>query len=96
MKYTKAQEHDLGKRAGAVVPWDEGVVFRCPCDERQVYVASPPHTISFGADGALTLDGSVGMRAHGDHERNWCHFWIKGGVAEMCADAGCLGKEQCA
>ena len=73
---------------------DFGVVFRCPCDEREVYVASPPHEISFDEDGALTLDGSVGSRADPSRDRpakNWCHFHIKAGDPTMCDDSQCPG-----
>ena len=53
VKYAKATEAELGVQPGAVVAWNEGAVFRCPCGERQVYVKSPPHPISFDPDGAL-------------------------------------------
>ena len=73
--------------------WQDGVVFKCPCGERQVYVASPPHTITFDEGGLLTLDGSVGSHADDSRGRgkNWCHFHIKGGEAKMCEDAQCPG-----
>ena len=77
-----------------MVPWNDGVVFRCPCDERQIYVASPPHTITFDDDGRLTLNGSVGskeIRGPGGRPSNWCHFWVWGGTPEMCSDAQCPG-----
>ena len=95
MTYRIADESELGKAAGAVVKWDAGVIFRCPCSERQVYVASPPHTISWDVDSELNLDGSVGSRAQGyspARPANWCHFFIKNGEAEMCADAQCPGN----
>ena len=83
------------RRAGArvVVPWGDGIMFRCPCDERQVYVTSPPHKITFDSEGVLTLDGSCGYRAREDLKRpqNWCHFFIKDGTPEMCSDAQCTG-----
>jgi len=71
-----------------------GVHFRCPCGHRPVYVTEPPHTITFDADKVLTLDGSVGSRASlhiSDGQPNWCHFWIKEGLAEMASDARCPG-----
>ena len=40
----------------------DGVHFYCPCGERMVYAASPPHTITFDADGLLTLDPSCSYR----------------------------------
>ena len=94
MKYIKSdKEENLGKIPGTVIAWADGIIFRCPCDQRQVYVASPPHTISFDSHGYLTLDGSVG--SHEDQSRgqkpNWCHFWIKNGNTEMCSDTACPG-----
>ena len=104
VKYHKSVESELKKGSRAVVPWNEGIVFRCPCDERQIYVASPPHKIEFDDEGLLTLDGSVGSRKQlrlpsedMDSEdwkhraKNWCHFWIKGGVLEMCSGTKCPG-----
>lgn len=89
---------------GAVVPFGDGVAFMCPCGSRQVYVASPPHGISFDDDGRLTLHGSVGSHerlrlaaepitdsAWRDRPANWCHFWIRDGAAVMCVDAACPG-----
>ena len=93
MKYARATEAELGTQPGAVVEWDDGVVFRCPCGERQVYVRSPLHPISFDPDGALTIDGSIGSNARGDHGTNWCHFYVCNGVAEMCGDAMCPGMQ---
>ena len=89
--YVRERGNDLGKGSRAVVTWNEGVVFRCPCDERQVYVSSPPHTITFDAAGRLTLDGSVGSRARGGRPANWCHFHIKAGVPTMCGGVKCPG-----
>ena len=66
-KYRRGTEDELGQGSRVVVPWDKGVVFRCPLDERQVYVAQPPHTITFDDQGLLTLDGSVG--SHADESR---------------------------
>ena len=73
------------------MPWFAGVVFRCPCDERQVYIASPPHTISFDSEDALTVNASCGYKARAGRPSNWCHFWIKDGKASMCSDAKCPG-----
>ena len=68
-------------------------MFRCPCDERQVYVASPPHTIKFDADGVVDIKASCGYRKKDNPPRpaNWCHFFINDGVPEMCGDAKCPG-----
>ena len=78
-----------------VVPWGDGVMFRCPCDGRQVYVASPPHTITFGADGVVDIKASCGYKERPSMKpprpANWCHFWINEGVPEMCGDAKCPG-----
>ena len=95
-KYFKATEEDLDNgRPGAVVAWSDGVLFQCPCDERQVYIASPPHTISFDEIGLLTITRSIGYRANPDltppRPANWCHFFITQGLVEMCSDAQCPG-----
>ena len=73
--------------------WSDGVVFKCPCGERDVYVSQPPHTIDFDDDELMTLDGSVGSRVDDSRDRaaNWCHFWIRGGEHEMASDAQCPG-----
>lgn len=81
---------------GGVLKWHEGVIFNCPCGERMVYVAEPPHTIIFDSEGALTLNGSVG--SHEDKSRNrksnWCHFFIKEGNVDMCGDSECPGSNK--
>ena len=69
----------------------ESVHFRCPCNLRRVYIASPPHTITFDDAGLLTLDGSCGFTAKNDFPDNWCHFVVKNGEPEMCSDAACPG-----
>ena len=73
--------------------WMDGIVYMCPCDNEQRYITSPPHTISFDADGILTLIPSIGYKARQnlDRPQNWCHFFIKDGVVEMCSDAQCPG-----
>ena len=96
MNYRKSKPNEDGSLdLGQVVPWMDGVVFKCPCGLRTVYVASPPHKITFSDDGLLTLDGSVG--SHADPSRNkpqnWCHFWLKDGESEICDDAKCPGSE---
>ena len=93
-RYRKALEDDLENGIlGAVVTLSDGILFRCPCNERQVYVTSPPHVISFSPDGLLTLAGSVGYRENEALERpaNWCHFNVKDGAVEMHADSKCPG-----
>ena len=93
MLYHKSIEEELGKVRGAVVPWNEGVVFKCPCNERQCYVSSPPHkSIKFDSEGILTIKPSLGYRAKGDKPENWCHFYITQGRFEMCNDAKCSWK----
>ena len=94
MKYVKADEVVLGEREGAVVPWNNGVVFRCPCGERQVYIASPPHTITFDEEGLLHVDPSLGYKARPDLDRptNWCHFNINNGIPSMHSDSKCPGS----
>ena len=95
-KYHKVDEVEVsyaGPAGSEVMPWSDGVVFLCPCGERQCYVSSPPHTITFDAEGVLTLDGSVGSRADESRDRaeNWCHFHIKQGVPTMCSVVQCPG-----
>lgn len=92
-KYRKVPTDTPGPGSREVMEWSDGVVFMCPCGERQAYVASPPHTITFDSDGVLTLDPSCGYRAKPDLNRpqNWCHFYIKDGHPEMCDDAQCPG-----
>lgn len=91
-----AMERPLSE-IGPVLAWDEkhgaAVIFRCPCGEREVYVKSPPHTITFDEDGRLTLDGSVASTGHSERSRDIgrCHFHMKSGEAEMCGDASCPG-----
>lgn len=72
--------------------WHNGVVFLCPCEDRQVYIASPPHTITFDDEGVLTLDPSCGYKARSaGRSRNWCHFWVQNGQFKMCEDSKCPG-----
>ena len=93
VQYRKGEDDEGRIPEGIAVPWQGGIVFKCPCGERDVYVASPPHEITWDDDGALTLNGSVG--SHEDKARgrdaNWCHFFIKGGAVDMCSDAQCPG-----
>ena len=92
-RYRKGEDDEGRIPEGIAVPWSDGVVFKCPCGERDVYVASPPHEITWGEGGTLTLKGSVGSREDKGRSRapNWCHFFIKGGDVEMCDDAQCPG-----
>jgi len=100
-RYRRGGGSSLPKGFRKVVPWtNEGVAeevhFRCPCGRRTVKVTSPPHEIEFDTYGVLTLDGSVGSRASlhlSDGQANWCHFWIRDGVPEMCPDARCPGSK---
>ena len=96
-KGTEAELGALGKVSAAVVPFQQGVIFRCPCGERDIYVAQPPHTITFDEQDRLTLVGSVGSHEHPNHDpprpQNWCHFHLKDGAAKMCADAKCPGNK---
>ena len=79
--------------AGDVVEWGEGFVFQCPCDERTVYVACPPHAVEFADDGKLlTLGGSCGYRARARRPANWCHFSLVDGAVQMHSDARCPGR----
>ena len=86
----------LAKEPGGVVPWRNGVTFRCPCGKRLVHIALPPHkTAEFDANGLLTVDPSIGSKPnpHRDRPENWCHFWVKAGEVEMASDAQCPGKQ---
>ena len=89
----KGSEQDLVHGSRVVVPWSDGVVFRCPCDERQCYLASPPHTITFDAEGVLHVEPSIGYKARPDLGRpqNWCHFYLRNGEAEILEDSQCPG-----
>ena len=94
-KYHRSEDPESlwGVGGRTVVPWEDGVMFRCPCDERQVYVASPPHRIKFDADGVCDIKSSCGYRKIDNPPRpaNWCHFFINDGIPEMCGDAKCPG-----
>ena len=79
---------------GRVVRTPDGhLFFRCPCDDRDVFVTQPPHTASYDEAGRLTLDGSCGSYQNGDLPENWCHFSIKGGMVEIHSDSVCPGKD---
>ena len=95
VKYKKGVESELQTGSRTVVSWNEGVVFRCPCDERQVYISSKIHSISFDEEGLLTLNGSCGYNEKKSLKRkqNWCHFFIKNGEIEMCGDSECPGSK---
>ena len=112
MQYRKATHEEqkdhrnLMGESKVVVPWKdgtkEGIVFRCPCGKRLVYVTSPPHTIDFDKTGLLTIKGSVGSRKGlqliqhpKDFEapENWCHFAISNGYVTMYDDSGCPGRD---
>ena len=86
------EQFDKGER-GAVVLWQDGIVFRCPCNERQVYVSSSIHGINYDINGLLTLNGSCGYHEAKNlgRKQNWCHFFIKAGRYEMCSDSECPG-----
>ena len=90
-KYRKGDKGNLERGSRVVVPWANGVAFRCPCDERDVLIASPTHTIAFDEDGILTLSPSCGFKATASRPQNWCHFFIKNGVPEICGDSKCPG-----
>ena len=95
MKYTKIDGGILGKGTrDVVVDCEGGAHFLCPCDQRPVYVTSPPHGIEFDSHGVLTLKGSRGYAANERLERpaNWCHFSIADGVPSMHSDSKCPGS----
>ena len=84
------------REQGPVLFWEESTgkacVFCCPCGEREVYVTSPPHSkIEFDADGLLTIEASIARKRRTD-DTPACHFWIKNGEVEMCADSTCSGR----
>lgn len=94
-RYKKeAPQSDGSLPEGHIVPWGDGYVFQCPCNERTIYVACPPHDAQFDTSGGLqTLGGSCGYRAHGDRPQNWCHFSIVDGEVQMHDDAKCSGRK---
>ena len=93
-KYRKVPVDDYGPGSREVMDWHQGVVFMCPCDYERRYITSPPHAISFGDDGILSLEPSIGYRERRDLDRkeNWCHFYIRDGTASMVGDSECPGK----
>ena len=90
-KYHKVEVDRYGPGSLEVMDWQNGIVFFCPCDGRRVYITSPPHTVLFDAEGVLTLEPSIGSHENESHPQNWCHFWLKDGKVEMCADTKCPG-----
>ena len=96
MKYRNGTEEELNEGVrGIVVPWQDGIVFQCLCNERTVYVASPPHKITFDDNGVLTIKDSCGYREKKNlrREANWCHFFLENGEIEMCSDSKCPGSK---
>ena len=95
MKYRRGTEEELNRGEHVAVPWEDGVVLKCPCGKRDVYVAEPPHEIKFDENGTLTLVGSCGYKENKAHERpqNWCHFSIKDGNVETHMDSQCPGSK---
>ena len=95
-KYRSGTRKEFDKPGTHIVlEWGDGVVFQCPCKgRRHIYISKNIHTITFDADGILTLDPSCGYRENKDlgREKNWCHFYLKDGVIEMCDDAECPGS----
>ena len=92
-KYHRIPGTLLRKDSREVLTAPSSVHFRCPCGERRVAVHTPPHTAEFDDAGLLTIEQSCGSKADAERGRpaNWCHFWIKSGVPEMCGDAKCPG-----
>lgn len=96
MRYFKAEvpeDRSLPLPEGHVVAWQDGVVFQCPCGRRTVYVASPPHEISFADDGAVTIKGSVASSPATTERLGYCHIDIKDGNWTMYGDSKCDGAE---
>ena len=64
------------------------VITHCPCGERTIGIASPPHqVVEFDQDGLLTVRKSLnGQNARGET----CHFYItRGLVSSICSDTTC-------
>ena len=100
MTYKLSPTTDLPRpltEAGPVLHWDVGndgfaVIFLCPCGAREVYVTHQKgHRLEFDGDGRMTIHGSIGGsgRWKGD---NLCHFFVRAGEVEMCADVKCPGS----
>ena len=92
VKYRRVPGKVIRKGSRDVVEIDQGVEFMCPCGDRSVYAASPPHSIAFDKDDVLTLDPSCGYGENSEHPANWCHFHIHDGVPKMVDDAQCPGN----
>ena len=91
-KYRRVAGTVLNAGTREVLVDGDGVHFWCPCGERMVYAASPPHTITFDADGLLTLDPSCSTAKNSEYPKGWCHFWLKDGEPEMVSSAQCPGR----
>ena len=90
-RYADAAAFQRGE-AGAVAPWNGGIVFRCLCGERQVYVGAQ-NGMTLDPDGLVTLARSCASAAdpRRGREKGWCHFWLKAGKVKICSDAKCPG-----
>ena len=92
MKYRRAPGTVLRAGTREVLVDGDGVHFHCPCGERMVYAASPPHTVTFDAAGVLTLDPSCSTAENSQYPEGWCHFWLRDGEIKMVASAQCPGS----
>ena len=91
-KYRRTPGTVLHAGTRDVIVAGTGVHFHCPCGERRIFAASPPHTISFDADGVLTLDPSCSTAESSKYPEGWCHFWLRDGEVKMVASAQCPGN----
>ena len=93
----------LPREAGPVIDGGGITMFWCPCMARRVVVwnqehpETKGHKVSYADDGAMTIKGSIGYVASGDHDRedyrrqNWCHAHVTAGRFKLCPDAICPG-----
>ena len=72
-----------------------GIMFRCPCGFRVVWVTCPPHeSIEYGDGERVTVHGSLGACPTGKYPRkNWCHGDLNDGKFSLYGDSVCPGMK---
>ncbi len=94
MVYNRTEE----KRTGPLTPGlvyvfgqsGKNAVFKCPCGKREICLTD--HTISFDADGLLTVEPSIGSSDWATKNFGKCHLQITAGKARKYADTECPAK----